>query len=79
METTKWISVNDRLPESNLNVLVFESGRIAIAQRPTKMDFAILNDTYEKEWPENTFDNADWHFPSTEVTHWMPLPEPPKL
>ena len=62
----KWISVNDRLPEDESDVLAYsrngEEGRIYPANYAKGVWFDCIftssaNDT---------------------TTHWMPLPEPPK-
>ena len=58
-----WISVKDRLPEPPAQCLVFSDK----ARRPRGMETA-------------TYTNLGWmtaaYFP--EITHWMPLPEPPE-
>ncbi len=59
----KWIPVSERLPEKNTLVLVH-----------TEMDanhVASIDDG--NEWFCNY--GGEWLFPN--VTHWMPLPEPP--
>ncbi len=60
----QWISVKDRLPENGKKVLVY--------CKENKNDYEIgaYSDTYmgffvRQTWYEN-------------ITHWMPLPEPPK-
>lgn len=58
-----WISVKDRLPKPHDRVLCYFK--------------------FEPESPdvigENTYiGNKIWMSESTGVTHWMPLPEPPK-
>lgn len=57
-----WISVKDKLPEINQNVMVFID-RNHINHNP--IDFAFC--TYTK-----------YGFSLSRVTHWKPLPEPPK-
>ena len=59
----EWISVKDKLPTSDRNVLVFVRGYVEIG----------WYDGYHDEWRTGivTLDNC-------EVTHWMPLPQPPK-
>lgn len=58
-----WISVKDRLPEPDTDVL---------ARRATGMEV----ESYHKEgngwWTWDVVNN--WR-----VTHWMPLPEPPEV
>ncbi len=63
----KWISVKDRLPENNLaRVLVF-----------------LKDDEFTKPIGFNKIDtdrciDGKWVRWGKYVTHWMPLPEPPK-
>lgn len=76
---TEWISVNDRLPELGEDVLVY-----CKAKTPEFTDFIEVS-------VRNTYKLAPWCDEETawgirfipfggefEVTHWMPLPEPPK-
>lgn len=61
-----WISVKDRLPEPHRMVIVYVANRAGWWNIET--DFLNLNGS----WASNA--DSDWHI----VTHWMPLPEPPK-
>ena len=69
-ETNGWISVKDRLPENEQYVLLWtKTGVMTYAQ--------YLNDephrpwiTYDEDGSIRVWDNV--------VTHWLPLPEPPK-
>ena len=71
----EWISVKDKLPPYNRNVLVY---------RPN-MAMKILVDTYDgyygdddDEWYEGwALYGGDTHG-NPVITHWMPLPQPPK-
>lgn len=66
--TTKWIPVTERLPRYNEEVLVY---------RP-KMAMKIYVSSYEGYYGE---DDDEWHEGwgiCGDITHWMPLPEPPK-
>ena len=72
--TAEWISVGDRLPEVFDEVLVYDTigdNHISIAWRETKPRKNGIVDWY---W------NSQMSYPEdlTHVTHWMPLPEPPK-
>ena len=77
----EWISVEDRLPE--------KAGRYLVAYAKVEgadiLPFAITKkDTcdfdgpgfYEDEY--NEWGEFSGCFRATGVTHWMPLPEPPK-
>lgn len=70
----KWISVKDRLPEYNTDVLVYAIGKsydsvITITSyTDSKFGFAI------KYWIEPW----QYFFYDYTITHWMPLPPPPK-
>lgn len=62
----EWISVEDRLPEDGTRNLV------------TRYDFVTNTPFYDLLW----LDNGEWwnrqYAGDYAVTHWMPLPEPPK-
>jgi hypothetical protein len=59
----RWISVEDRLPENYIEVLVYDT------------DCGIVIGWYDKEIGDFV---AEFISPLDAVTHWMPLPEPPK-
>ena len=70
----KWISVEDRLPEDNLNVLVYaigdnENSVIAMTSYTHKM-YGYNIEGWRSPW--------QYFFYEYKITHWMPLPEPPK-
>ncbi len=58
----RWISVNDRLPENCIEVLVYDT------------DCGIVIGWYDKEIGDFA---ADFISPLDAVTHWQPLPEKP--
>ena len=70
-EKPQWISVEERLPEPYKNVLVWrdnyldDSGCVGI-------DFTFTFNGGDVEWADHM---RTW---KSVVTHWMPLPEPPK-
>ena len=77
----EWISVKERLPELEQEVLVYavgkESGFEDDAHIAISMRYVFHIFTWDKgveEW------QAPWDYfnRNYEVTHWMPLPEPPK-
>ena len=64
---SQWIPVSERLPEDGVDVLVSwgtPEGELLIAH--WRAD--------EREW----FDDEGKRVPAVGVTHWMPLPEPPR-
>ena len=63
----EWISVEDRLPEKSGYYLVFtDIGRIALLAYSKKYQaFNAHDDSYSEEYV-------------IPVTHWMPMPNPPK-
>ena len=58
----RWISVEDRLPE--------ESGHYCVMIKDATRSTELYYSNSDKTW----FDNDEEYA----VTHWMPLPEPPK-
>lgn len=72
-EERRWIPVTERLPETEANVLVVANGNphsnITLERAYELAIFSIDEGWILEMWPE-------WEDP--DVTHWMPLPEPPK-
>jgi len=70
----KWISVDDRLPDDDVNVLVFAPATIgddAIAMTSYTHNMHGYNiEGWRSPWQYFFYDHT--------ITHWMPLPEPPK-
>ena len=63
----EWISVNDRLPEPYVSVLVNMPGEKPF---PTVREGFISND--------GIWQSAMFRREPGEVTHWQPMPQPPK-
>jgi len=81
LERDRWISVEERLPEINTSVLVYAIGNAdgfwgehvtVIADRFLFKFFPSSKG--EEEW------SSPWQYFHTDykITHWKPLPEPPK-
>ena len=67
----KWIPVDERLPAPHIDVLTLREtldGRVCYQ----KVDHIVLDYGAELEW---LTDLSSW---KSKVTHWMPLPMPPK-
>ena len=78
MSSDNWIDVNDRLPENDDEVLVWpyidnEAGVITAQYNPWE------GGEYYKKWMYSVYQPSwgDEYF-ETKVTHWQPLPSPPK-
>jgi hypothetical protein len=64
----KWISVEDRLPEENADVLIYRGGFIGDLMN-------VYTYKGHNEWED---EYGYWSRTDDEgITHWMPLPEPP--
>jgi hypothetical protein len=69
--SNEWISVNEKLPETNCNVLVCKTNGLL-----TIMSFHKEFETGLRRFHWWGF--GQWINQHHQVTHWMPLPEPPK-
>ena len=72
----EWISVKDRLPDNKeydwvLAQVVEDNGFMHI---PTVMEYRQSRN----DWFEETYGWLSDHNGAFTVTHWMPLPQPPK-
>ena len=73
-QVSKWISVEERLPEDDTNVLVYAIGNnepsvIAMTGYTHNM-YGFNIEGWRAPW--------QYFFYEYKITHWMPLPEPPK-
>jgi hypothetical protein len=64
-----WISVKDRLPEIGVDVLI-SYGRLPFYH------LAFLTHNGDIQWFNGNHSNIEYSL--DDVTHWMPLPAPPK-
>lgn len=79
----EWIPVTERLPDKDGDYLVFKrfsrhawSDVVSFAKDGRK----VSECTFGKKWPNVWYYyDSEWGYIRTDsVTHWMPLPEPPK-
>ena len=83
LEKTKWISVDDRLPEKDGKYLVW-FGKNVVKQYAKVISFAKDGDTvdtYDLHDKKNVwfyYDSECGYLACHDVTHWMPIPHPPK-
>lgn len=68
IDAREWISVKDRLPEHDETILIWHT------------TFGIMIDTFDLDsYTENGGNGSGLQGVNiNDVTHWMPLPEPPK-
>lgn len=67
-QVPKWISVNDRLPEPGITKLIVT----------VRHEHGNIVDIARYLGPQEGWDLVLWKVWDENVTHWMPLPEPPK-
>lgn len=68
-----WISVKDRLPPADQDVLFWEP-------RGVGYGFKARDDSDSLQWFDKTATDRDGDYQDTyEVTHWMPLPAAPAI
>ena len=78
----EWINIKDRYPEKYKFVLVFS--KMNGTDEPCPITIARFNgdkwETLCNEEENNACASVDlfWSTNSEEITHWMPLPKPPK-
>lgn len=75
----QWISVADRLPEENKNVLLFskETGNV-IGKYNNGAFFTEMSIRSNGNKELGTYIEFSYNILNLNVTHWMPLPEPPQ-
>lgn len=71
VQPTKWVSVEDRLPDKSCECLGIVDGEVTEVSYSPKCKELIC------VWSMCDADGSK-PLPDDAVTHWMPLPEPPK-
>jgi len=67
----KWISVDDRLPDSYIECLVYPI---------PNSDMNIISAAFQpldKKWSQDCYNGYDYEEFEPVVTHWIPLSPPP--
>ena len=83
LEKTKWISVEDRLPEEDGSYLV-TTNRFGNRQGINICCFAKDGETVDEydlagqKYVWCLYDSEYGYVSTDSVTHWMPIPQPPK-
>lgn len=76
-ENMEWIKCSEKLPQKETPVLIVYAGTIRVGQLLT--EYPTWEETFKayKYWDDPEKDGQDWEW--NDVTHWMPLPEPPAV
>ncbi len=77
----KWISVKDQLPEDIDDMCSCPQDYFLVSMQNSSM--IGLATRYENKWDILNNEGVDGctgtnYFDSKDITHWMPLPKPPK-
>ena len=79
--SNEWISVKDRLPKKNGKYLCYTpcliSG-IGIFSFAKNLKKVGINDFMFRKSGWYAYDSEQGYYEIFNITHWMPLPEPPK-
>ena len=70
---SEWISVEDRLPEDNEDVLTTQFNYLD----ESKGRYFIVGYRKGEHWYDAAKNDDDWNDEMFMPSHWMPLPEPP--
>ena len=85
-DAQKWISVKDRLPEEDDSIHFYGDGRMRCTTVLAYTEYGriipknrlIVKPTGNEYLDTQVTDGWEWARGTEEVTHWMPLPQPPK-
>jgi hypothetical protein len=73
----EWINVKDQLPEIGREVIVFSPNSNDGTGRVTALTRLIRYEEATQFYWDNSYGGSNIYIQSA-ITHWMPLPEPPK-
>jgi hypothetical protein len=82
----EWIPVTERLPEDDERLEFYDDGRLrgttvlAYTEygRTVPKNRLIIRPTGDEYFDQFVTDGWEWSKGTENVTHWMPLPKPPK-
>lgn len=73
-EGYKWILCSDRMPEYYQRVfLCYNNGNVEIGMLESYTIYTMNGKEYKDHWTDET---RQHHYSISEVTKWMPIPEP---
>jgi len=76
----KWVSITEQLPELQADVLLFDNWKTSDGERRQDMKVGRLVEITTRQTANGTAVSCEWrgHDVLINITHWMPLPHPPK-
>lgn len=63
----EWIKCSEKMPELNQDVLIYDSE-----------NKHVFSGVLRKRHKEEDFYDNRWGYPTSNITHWTNLPQPPK-
>lgn len=75
----RWVAVSERLPEMEVDVLLFDDWKTTAGGRRQDMKVGYLSEFTTRKTADGIAYSCEWrgHEFLFNITHWMPLPEPP--
>lgn len=82
----EWVSVDERLPEEDENIMPYKSGKLFLISvlaygkdRGVRIVNRLRVDKVGSPYLDKyATDGWEWSRYNEDITHWMPLPQPPK-
>ena len=75
----RWVAVSEKLPEMEVDVLLFDDWKTTDGERRQDMKVGYLSEFTTRKTADGIAYSCEWrgHEFIFNITHWMPLPEPP--
>ena len=80
MKKIEWVSITEQLPEIGVEVLLFDDWKCTNGERRQDMKVGYLSEFTIRKTADGKAYNCEWrgHEFLFNITHWMPLPQPPR-
>ena len=74
----KWIDVNERLPKNDYGKNLKDRKQYLVLIKSSGLMRVAVFGCYQHDWWVDSHHSVLNGNPFTEVSHWMPVPEPPQ-